>query len=164
MGLILVKKLGHPVNKEYAIGAVSLTDEFVVPHPGVSQEYIDEEIEDIRERLRSLYPKFTADEEPHDLNGKTVIVVDDGIATGSTLLMTVEMLKKRGPSKIIIAVPVASLNAVQKLRKEVDEVVCVMIPDSFYGVGAFYENFEEVTDNEVIYYLERLRREMKKAG
>jgi predicted phosphoribosyltransferase len=164
MGLILVKKLGHPVNKEYAIGAVSLTDEFVVPHPGVSQEYIDEEIEDIRERLRSLYPKFTADDEPHDLNGKTVIVVDDGIATGNTLLMTVQMLKKRGPSKIIIAVPVASLNAVQKLRKEVDEVVCVMIPDSFYGVGAFYENFEEVTDNEVIYYLERLRREMKKAG
>ena len=164
MGLILVKKLGHPVNNEYAIGAVSLTDEFVVPHPGVSQEYIDEEIEDIRERLRSLYPKFTADDEPHDLNGKTVIVVDDGIATGNTLLMTVQMLKKRGPSKIIIAVPVASLNAVQKLSKEVDEVVCVMIPDSFYGVGAFYENFEEVTDNEVIYYLERLRREMKKAG
>ena len=164
MGLILVKKLGHPANKEYAIGAVSLTDEFVIPHPDVSQEYIDEEIEDIRERLRMLYPKFTADEEPQDLKGKTVIVIDDGIATGNTLLMTVEMLKKREPSKIIIAVPVGSLNAVQKLSKKADEIVCLMIPESFYGVGAFYENFEEVSDDEVIYYLERLRREMRKTG
>jgi predicted phosphoribosyltransferase len=164
MDLILVKKLGHPRNKEYAIGAVSLTDEFVIPDPGASQEYIDEEIERIRRRLKQMYPKFSGAAGPADLKGKTVIVVDDGIATGNTLLVTVQMLKKGQPSKIIIAVPVASSNAIEKLNKEVDEVVSVLVPQTFYGVGAFYEDFEEVTDEEVVYYLERLRREMKKTG
>jgi len=162
MSLILVKKLGHPMNKEFAIGAVSLTNEFVIPHAEASQEYIEEEIDRIRRTLKKMYPKFTPDQEPADLTGKTIIVIDDGIATGNTLLMTVEMLKKKSPAKIIIAVPVASLSAVQKLSKEVDEVICVLIPDLFYGVGAFYEDFEEVTDDEVIYYLQRLKREMKK--
>lgn len=164
MSLILVKKLGHPMNKEYAIGAVSLTDEFVISHPEASQEYVDEEIERIRKGLKRMYPKFSADDEVKDLKGKTIIVVDDGMATGNTLLVTVKMLKRREPSKIIIAVPVASAEAVEKLSKEVDEVVSVLVPEVFYGVGVFYENFEQVTDNEVIYYLERLRREVKKVS
>jgi putative phosphoribosyl transferase len=164
MDLILVKKLGHPMNKEFAIGAVTLTDEFVIPHPEASQEYIDDEIDRIRKKLKNMYPKFTGDKKPLDLKGKTVIVIDDGIATGNTLLITVEMLKKGKPLKIVVAAPVASPNAVQKLRKEVDDVVAVLIPQVFYGVGAFYEDFEQVTDDEVIYYLEKLRREMKKVG
>jgi predicted phosphoribosyltransferase len=164
MSLILVKKLGHPVNKEYAIGAVSLTDEFVIPHAEASQEYVDEEIDRIRKGLKKMYPKFSADDEVKDLKGKTLIVIDDGMATGNTLLVTVRMLKQREPSKIIVAVPVASADAVQKISREVDEVVTVLIPEVFYGVGAFYENFEQVTDNEVVYYLEKLKREMKKVS
>ncbi|MFI5185126.1 MAG: phosphoribosyltransferase [Chitinophagales bacterium] len=164
MDLILVKKLGHPMNKEYAIGAVSLTDEFVIPDPGASQEYVDEEIDRIRRSLKKMYPKFSEDEEVKDWKGKTIIVIDDGIATGNTLLVTVRMLKKKEPSKIVIAVPVASADAIQKLSKEVDDVVSVLEPEIFSGVDSFYENFEQVTDNEVIYYLERLRREMKKVG
>ena len=164
MDLILVKKIGHPMNKEFAIGAVTLTDEFVIPHPEASQEYIDDEIDRIREKLKEMYPRFAGDKKPLDLKGKTVIVIDDGIATGNTLLVTVEMLKKSSPLKIVVAAPVASSNAVQKLRKEVDEVIAVLIPQDFYGVGAFYEDFEQVTDDEVIYYLERLRKEMKKTG
>lgn len=164
MDLILVKKLGHPMNKEFAIGAVTLTDEFVIPHPEASEEYIDDEIDRIRKKLKNMYPKFTGDKKPLDLKGKTVIVIDDGIATGNTLLITVEMLKKGKPLKIVVAAPVASANAVQKLRKEVDDVVAVLVPQVFYGVGAFYEDFEQVTDDEVIYYLERLRKEMKKVG
>jgi len=162
--VILTKKIGHPLNKEYAIGAVSLTDEFIIPHPEASQEYINDEIERIRKKLKEMYQKFMGNKEPENLGGKTVIVIDDGIATGNTLLGTINMLKKNKPGKIVIAVPVASVKAIQKLGKEVDEIISVLVPKHFFGVGAFYEDFEQVSDEEVIYYLERLRREMKKTG
>jgi predicted phosphoribosyltransferase len=164
LDLILTKKIGHPVNREYAIGAVSLTDDFVVPHPGVSQFYIDREVKTIRERLKEMYRKFMGDKEPESLAGKTVIVIDDGIATGNTLLGTINMLRKSKPAKIVIAVPVASDSAIQLLSEVADELVVVLIPEEFYGVGAFYENFEQVTDEQVIYYLDKLRRKMKEAG
>ena len=136
--IILTKKIGHPVNKEYAIGAASLTDYFVIPHNNVSDEYIDAEVERIRTRLKDMYQKFMGDTEPLNPEGKTVIVIDDGIATGNTLLGTVNVLRKSKPAKIIIAVPVASQNAVKKLATEVDEVIAVLVPENFYGVGAFY--------------------------
>ena len=161
--LILTKKIGHPTNKEYAIGAASLTDYFTIPHENVTEEYIQNEVARIRTRLKEMYKIFMGDQQPADLQGKTVIIIDDGIATGNTLLGTIQLLRKSKPGKIIIAVPVASKSAVNKLAKEVDEVVVVYIPDPFYGVGAFYEDFEQVTDEEVIYYLEKMR-ELKKAG
>jgi len=163
LDVILSKKIGHPMNKEYAIGSVSLTDYFIIPHADVSQQYIENEIEKLRRKLKEMYHKFMGNKEPENLEGKTVIVIDDGIATGNTLLGTVNILKKSKPEKIIIAVPVASLHAIQKLRKEVDDVISVMIPEHFYGVGAFYEDFEQVSDEEVIFYLDKLR-ELKKTG
>lgn len=162
--VILTKKIGHPINREYAIGAVSLTDDFIIPHAQASQEYVDDEIDRVRKKLKEMYHKFMGNKEPENLKGKTVIVIDDGIATGNTLLMTIHMLKKNQPAEIIIAVPVASYNAIRKLRRVADEVISVIIPEQFYGVGAFYEDFEEVDDDEVIYYLEKLRKEMKKTG
>jgi putative phosphoribosyl transferase len=161
--VVLTKKIGHPGNKEYAIGAASLTDYFVVPHANVSDLYIREEVKRIRERLKEMYKKFMGDAEPENITGKTVIVIDDGIATGNTLLATIHVLRKSKPRKIIIAVPVASRSAVEKLAQEADEVVVVLVPDEFYGVGAFYENFEQVTDEEVMFYLSKLK-ELKKAG
>ena len=161
--LILIKKIGHPTNKEYAIGAASLTDYFTIPHENVTEEYIQAEIVRIRTRLKEMYKIFMGDQQPADLQGKTVIIIDDGIATGNTLLGTIQLLRKSKPGKMIIAVPVASRSAVNKLAKEVDEIVVVYVPDQFYGVGAFYEDFEQVTDEEVIYYLEKMR-ELKKAG
>ena len=155
--VILTKKIGHPMNKEYAIGAASLTDYFVVPHDDVSDEYIQLELKKVRSRLKEMYKIFMGDKEPENLKGKTVIVIDDGIATGNTLMGTVNVLRKSNPAKIIIGVPVASRSAVRKLSKEVDEVVSLLIPDEFYGVGAFYENFEQVTDKEVLFYLDKLR-------
>lgn len=162
--VILTKKIGHPANREYAIGAVSLTDCIIVPHENISQSYIDNEIKKIRQKLKEMYVKFMGEKEPENLKGKTVIVIDDGIATGNTLLGTVNMLRKSNPAKIVVAVPVAPASAVQKIKKEVDDVVTVFVPESFYGVGAFYENFEQVSDDEVVYYLEKLRKEMKKTG
>lgn len=162
MDLLLTKKIGHPGNSEYAIGAVSLTDRFVVPHEGVSQEYIDQETERIRRKLKEMYVKFMGDKEPEPIKDKTVIVIDDGIATGNTLLSTISMLKKGGPAKIIIAVPVASQNAISKLSGLVDEIVCPLIPGTFYGVGGFYKNFDQVSDEEVLMYLNKFN-ELKKA-
>ena len=161
--VILTKKIGHPMNKEYAIGAASLTDHFVVPHEGVTEEYIEQELQRIRSRLKEMHTRFMGDKEPEKLEGKTVIVIDDGIATGNTLLGTVNVLRKSNPAKIVIGVPVASETAVQKLEKEVDEVVAVLIPEDFYGVGAFYEDFEQVSDEEVMHYLDKLK-ELKKTG
>lgn len=161
--VILTKKISHPMHKEYAIGAASLTDYFVIPHENVSEEYIQQELLRIRSRLKEMYIRFMGDREPEDLKGKTVIVIDDGIATGNTLLGTINVLRKSNPAKIVIGVPVASQSAVQKLSEEVDEVVAILIPDVFYGVGAFYEDFEQVSDEEVMFYLDKLR-ELRKAG
>lgn len=161
--IVLTKKVGHPMNKEYAIGAASLTDYFIVPNEHISEEYIQQELKNIRIRLKEMYKRFMGDKEPEKLEGKTVIVIDDGIATGSTMLGTIHVLRKSRPGKIIIAVPVASKAAVRELSKEVDEVVTVVTPEEFYGVGAFYEDFEQVTDEEVLFYLDKLR-ELRKAG
>lgn len=161
--VILTKKIGHPMNKEYAIGAASLTDYFVIPHENIPDGYIEHELIRIRNRLKEMYKRFMGDKEPENLEGKTVIVIDDGIATGNTLLGTVNVLRKSNPGKIIIGVPVASKNAVDKLSKEVDEVVAVLIPEQFYGVGAFYEDFEQVSDEEVLHYLDKWR-ELRKTG
>ncbi|KAA9040609.1 phosphoribosyltransferase [Ginsengibacter hankyongi] len=161
--VVLTKKIGHPMNKEYAIGAASLSGYFVLPHENVSDQYIENEVKNIQARLKEMYKLFMGDKEPEDLQGKTVIIIDDGIATGNTLLGTVNLLRKSKPAKIVIGVPVASRNAVQKLSKEVDEIVAVLIPEEFHGVGAFYENFEQVSDKEVMFYLDKLR-ELRNAG
>jgi len=161
--VILTKKIGHPMNKEYAIGAASLTDYFIIPHENVTDEYIQQELKRVRLRLKEMYVQFMGDKEPEDLEGKTVIVIDDGIATGNTLMGTVNVLRKSNPGKIVIGVPVASRDAVNKLSKEVDEVVAVLIPDEFYGVGAFYEDFNQVSDEEVLFYLDKWRG-LKKTG
>lgn len=163
MEVVLTKKIGHPMNKEYAIGAASLSGYFVVPHDDVSEEYIEDEVHKIKSRLKEMYKNFMGDKEPADITGKTVMVIDDGIATGNTLLGTVNVLKKSRPGKIVVAVPVASKAAIDKLYKEVDEVVAVLIPEIFYGVGAFYDDFEQVSDEEVMYYLNKMR-EVKKTG
>lgn len=161
--VILTKKIGHPMNKEYAIGAASLTDYFILPHENISEEYIQQEVEKIRTRLKEMYKIFMGDREPENLKGKTAIVIDDGIATGNTLMGTINVLRKSKPGKIVIAVPVASKSAVNKLSSEVDEVIALLIPEEFYGVGAFYEDFEQVSDEEVMLYLDKLR-ELRKAG
>jgi len=156
--LVLAKKIGHPMNKEYAIGAASLTDYFIIPHDSVSEDYIQQELKDIRVRLKEMNKKFIGDEQQQNLEGKTVIIIDDGIATGNTMLSTVRLLRKRNPKKIIIGVPVASKVAMRNLAKEVDEVVSLLVPDEFYGVGFFYHDFAQVSDEEVISLLDKLKQ------
>ena len=156
--LVLTKKIGHPNNKEYAIGAASLTDYFIIPHEEVPAGYIENELIKVRERLAEMQDRFDAKKEAINLEGKTVIIVDDGIATGNTLLATVQLIKKSRPKKIIIGVPVAPEEAVRKLTKQVDDLVVLLIPDMFYGVGGFYEDFSQVSDEEVIDWLNKSKK------
>jgi putative phosphoribosyl transferase len=160
--LILTKKIGHPQNKEYAIGAASLTDYFVTPHEDVPPGYVEAEVQKIRLRLKEMYGSFMSHKPPESLEGKTVIIIDDGAATGNTLLATVHVVRKSKPAKIVIGLPVASQSAVDKLSQQADAVVVLLVPPRFYGVGAFYKNFEQVTDDEVMLYLDKLNG-LKKA-
>jgi len=162
LDLVLTKKIGHPQNKEYAIGAVSPTDYFVISHEDVTENYILEEIRKIRIRLKQMQYRFTGGDVQESVEGKTVIIIDDGMATGNTLMSTVHMLRKAKPAKIVVAVPVASASAVKKLSEEADEVIAHFIPWNFQGVGAYYEDFHQVSDEEVIYFLDKFKNEIKK--
>lgn len=157
LDVILAKKIGHPMNREYAIGAASLSDYFVVPHEDVTENYITEELQKVRIRLKEMEERFIGNRPVINPENKTVILIDDGIATGNTLLATVRLIRKRNPAKLVIAVPVASYSAAEKLSAECDEFVCLLIPDMFGGVGGFYERFDQVNDEEVKDYLGRSR-------
>lgn len=154
--VVLVKKIGHPYNPEYAIGAVSLKDRFIIPHEDVNPHYIQSETENVRRRLLEMQQLFYGDRDPESLEGKTVIVIDDGIATGNTLLATIHILRKSHPAKIVIAVPVISRSAAHKLSGEVDELIALLIPETFYGVSTFYHDFSQLTDEEAAHYLRKL--------
>lgn len=157
--LLLTKKIGHPENEEYAIGAASLTDRYVSPRENVSDDYIEKETERVRARLREMKEKFIGNHQPESIAGKTVIVIDDGIATGLTLMSSINMLRRQQPEKMVIAVPVAPRKTLDKIAQQADEVVCLLVPEDFYGVGAFYDHFDQVSDEEVLYYLNKHREE-----
>lgn len=155
LDVLLCKKIGHPHNPEYSIGAVSLTDRVLNLSTGVSTDYIEEETLRLRRRMRENEHAFRKGRPPIALKGKTVVVVDDGIATGSTLLCTLPMLRNQGPDRLIVAVPVAPAAAVRKLRVHADEVVSLLVPDDFMAVGSYYADFTQVEDSEVVAYMER---------
>ena len=161
MQLVLTKKIGHPINREYAIGAASGTDYSVRQHDEVPEAYIQQEVKRVQDKLKDMQQKFMGDSTPLPLKGKTVIIVYDGIATGNTMLATVKVIRKEEPEKIIIAVPVAAAEAYKKLVKEVDEFICLLIAEEFYGVGAFYDDFKQVTDEEVKTYINNLQQKEK---
>lgn len=153
--IVLTRKIGHPANKEYAIGAAGPDEVFIVPHAGVSEEYIESELAAVRERLKDMQRRFMGNHRPADIRDRIVIVADDGIATGNTLIATVKVLRKREPAKIVVAAPVASGEAVRKLQKVADEVVVSLVPIEFHGVGSFYEDFSQVSDEEAKELLEK---------
>lgn len=163
LDVVLTKKIGHPINKEYAIGAVSLGNKFITDSIGASLSYIDEETRRIREILQQRQDQYYKNLNPKDLKDKIVIIVDDGIATGSTMLATVALIKDKDPSRLIVAVPVAASTAFEKLNNSpvVDEVVCLQIPKYFQAVGQFYKEFEPVLDKRAIQILEESNKQLK---
>lgn len=154
--IVLTKKIGHPFNKEYAIGAVSLESEFTDAPGNVPESYIASEIQQIRHALKERYKTFMGGKKPIDLKGKTIILVDDGIATGSTLIAAIRLLRLQNPGKIVIAAPVSPPDTLKRLKEQVEDLICLHSPFDFVGVGQFYVDFAEVTDEEVIPLLQKL--------
>ena len=150
----LSKKIGHPANPEFAIGSVSLDTMQVDERADVPQAYIAAEVARIREGLRQKYSLYMGNRKHVPLRDQVVILVDDGVATGKTLLSTIELVKKEQPRKIVVAVPVAPPTAYDTVSSLVDEVVCLLVPIGFQAVGQFYEEFSQVSDEQVIELLQ----------
>ena len=153
LDLLMTKKIGYPNNPEFAIGAVSLEDFIVDEKINVPKTYINENIKQIRNNLEKRYHLFMGNRKPNDLRNKTVIIVDDGIATGNTILSSIKMLRKKKVKKIVVAVPVSPPESANFIKKEVDDFICPYLPEIFVGVGLHYIDFSEVTDEEVIRFL-----------
>lgn len=149
LDVALSKKIGHPTNKEFAIGAASLNG-YVLNHDvPVSRDYIETEIARLRENLQNYYHKYFHEQEPLILTNKTVILTDDGVATGHTLLSVIELIRKDKPKRLIVAVPVSGPEAIRKIEALADEVICLAAPQDFRAVGQYYKDFEQVEDQEV---------------
>ena len=147
--VVLVKKIGHPGNPEYAIGSVSSTELILSDTAGISEAYIQSEIKRLRKAMQEKYKVFMNGKKPSDLRGKITILVDDGLATGNTMLACIEHVRKSHPKEIIVAVPVSSTSAYRKIKDSADELICLYTAADFSAVGQFYENFSEVTDETV---------------
>jgi len=162
LDVALTKKIGHPNNKEYAIGAVSLENIILSDAVGVTKGYIEEETARLIKKLKERHNQYYKNNVPQNIKDKTVIIVDDGIATGNTILVTIELVKMQNPNKIIVAIPVAPPSTVRKLENspEIDEVICLETPYNFHAVGQFYEEFYQVSDQEAIQLLEESRQSL----
>jgi predicted phosphoribosyltransferase len=153
--VVLVKKIGHPGNPEYAIGSVSSTELMLTDTEGISDEYIKSEIKRLRKLMKQKYTLYMDGRTATDLYGKVAILVDDGLATGNTMLACIEHVRKSKPQKIVVAVPVSSNSAYRKVKDQADELICLFTSADFYAVGQFYENFSEVSDETVTQLIEK---------
>jgi predicted phosphoribosyltransferase len=158
MEVLLTKKLGYPNDKEFAIGAVSLKGVIIDKQFRLPEDYLTEEVDRIREVLRKREELYHQGLKPVSLSGKTAVLVDDGIATGNTMLAAIELARQEGATKVVVAVPVAPEETIQTIRQHADEVICLAMPDPFYAIGLHYTSFPEVTDDEVVELLQASRR------
>lgn len=161
LDLIVVRKIGHPMQPEYAVGAVA-EDGYVVTNPDEAEALDPEWLEhataaELKEaqRRRAVYLEGR-DSAP--VGGKVAIIVDDGLATGLTMQAAIHEIRQRRPRTIVVAVPVAAAETVERLRPEVDAVVALYVPQGWFGaIGAFYRNFDQVSDDEVIALMKNAR-------
>ncbi|MGO9450979.1 MAG: phosphoribosyltransferase family protein [Candidatus Binataceae bacterium] len=157
LDIVVVRKLGAPGQPELGIGAIvdgdhprAIFNQDVIEQLGVSDEFIHDEMERQTREIKRREAAYRRGRSPVSLAGKTVIVVDDGIATGSSVRAALRGLRRIGPKRIVLAVPVASLEAIEALRHDADEIVCLEAPEAFMAVGQFYRDFHQMSDKEVI--------------
>jgi putative phosphoribosyl transferase len=160
LDVFLSRKLGVPGQPELAFGAVSAggeryLDENIIRSAGISNAQVEQITAEVRHELDRRATLYRGDRPPLQVAGKTVILVDDGIATGASVYAAVQALRQMQPTKLVVAVPVAPPATWAWLRKVVDEIVCLDLPHTFLAVGEFYEYFTQVEDADVIELLRR---------
>lgn len=154
LDIFLSRKLGVPGQEELAFGAlatggVRVLDRALIGELNISAQEIDEITETVRKELERRERVYRGARPPLKVEGGTVLLVDDGIATGSSMLAAIDALRQMKPAEVVVAVPVASLHTCNRLRPAVEDLVCVYTPESFYAIGQFYGDFSQVTDKEV---------------
>jgi predicted phosphoribosyltransferase len=159
LDVVVAKKIGAPGNPEYAIGAVApdgtlWRNEAAIDSSGADQDYLERKRREVVEQAREKADRYRAGGRP-DLAEKTVVVVDDGVATGATVRACLELIRTEGPERVVLAVPVGPPDTIADLEAVADEVVCLETPRGFRGVGQFYAVFDQVSDEEAIGYLDR---------
>lgn len=169
LDVIVARKLGAPGQPELAIGAVTsnggrFLNEDAIAQIGVSDAYLKKVTEAEMAEARSREQRFRGGRPAAAVKDRIVIIVDDGLATGATMRASVRSVRKAGPARLVVAVPVGSREACSALRTEADEVVCPYEPELFWAVGLYYENFEPTRDEDVIRILEESRSRHAAAG
>jgi len=154
LDVFLVRKLGVPGHDELAMGAIAsggvrVVNRDVLEHAHISLEQLEEAAEREARELERREVAYRGDRPLPDVAGRTAILVDDGLATGSTMRAAVEALKEQGAGRIVVAVPVAARQTCEELARHVDAIVCARTPDPFYAVGLWYDDFAQTTDDEV---------------
>lgn len=167
LDIFVLRKLGVPGHEELAFGAIGsggvrFLNTSVVEQLGISDLDIALVTRAEKEELERREHLYRGSRPPLDVHGRTVILVDDGIATGSSLRAAIRALREMKPAAIVVATPVAPQRTFNRLGHEVDELVCVEMPEPFYGVGQFYHDFSQVSDEEVIELLDRASRQRGK--
>ena len=158
LDVVIARKIGAPQQPELAIGAVvsnggRLLDERAIHYLRVPTQYLEAETARQQEELRRRIAEYRGDRPAPELRGQTVIVVDDGIATGYTVRAALLSLREQEPARLVVAVPVAPVSTCDDLREVADEVICLRAPEPFLAVGAWYEEFDQTSDAEVIHLL-----------
>lgn len=171
LDLVLVRKLGLPWQPELAIGAVVDGAEPIIVHnealiraAGVGEEEFQRICQRELEEINRRKARYLGSRARAQLAGQTVIVVDDGIATGATMRAALRAIRRHRPMKLVLAVPVASAEAVTELRRDVDDLVCLDIPETFVAIGQFYRDFGQVSDEEVASTLAHFPISERQAG
>jgi putative phosphoribosyl transferase len=160
LDIFLVRKLGLPGQEELAMGAIAsggvrVLNEHVVRALGVPQDIIDSVAATEQEELARREQLYRGNRATPEVRGRTIILVDDGLATGSTMRAAVAALRQRGPARIVVAVPVGAPETCAEFQDEADEAICARTPEPFHAVGAWYQDFSQTTDDEVRDLLEK---------